>query len=269
MLAFFIQTIFMSYALITGASKGIGKAIAKELAKRGHSLLLVARTASLLQDLVSEIRSTYKVEADFFAADLSHPAAPAQIAEWVQQKGYAIDILVNNAGYGIGGSFEKHAAEENRDMMQVNMTVPVELCNRLLPALQQHARSYILNIASTAAYQAVPGLSVYAATKAFMVSFSRGLWHELRKTGVSVTVVSPGGTATDFANRAKLNASIVKKGEKLNMTPEAVAKQAVDAMFAGKAEIINGFVNKLGAALAWLFPKKLAEVTAAGLYHKD
>lgn len=257
------------YALITGASKGIGRAIAKELASRKHHLLLVARTETLLAALAAELREVYGIEAAYFATDLSNPSAPALVTDWINRNGYAVDILVNNAGYGIGGSFEKHAPEETRDMMQVNMTVPVELCSRLLPLLKQQSRSYILNIASSAAYQAVPGLSVYAATKSFMVSFSRGLRHELRKTGVSVTVVSPGGTATEFADRARLNADVVKKGEKLNMTPEAVAKLAVDAMYAGKTEIITGFVNKLGAALAWLFPKKLAEITAAGLYHKD
>lgn len=259
----------MTYALITGASKGIGKAIARELATRKHNLLLVARTEHLLQELAADLSASCQVTVHYLATDLASVTAPALISEWINRNDYAVDILVNNAGYGLGGSFAKQPVEENRDMMQVNMTVPVELCNRLLPELKKHNKSYILNIASTAAYQSVPGLAVYAATKAFMVHFSRGLAYELRKTGVSVTVVSPGGTATDFANRARLHADLVRKGEKLNMTPEAVANLAVNAMFAGKTEMITGFINQLGAALAWLFPKKLAEITAAGLYHKD
>lgn len=258
-----------TYALITGASKGIGKAIAEELAGRKQNLLLVARTETLLQQLATTLAAQHGITAQYLATDLANPSSPAQISEWISRNGYAVNILVNNAGYGLGGSFEKHAAEENRDMMQVNMNVPVELCNRLLPELKKYPKSYILNIASSAAYQAVPGLSVYAATKSFILSFSRGLKYELRKTGVSVTVVSPGGTATEFADRARLNADIIKKGEKLNMSPETVARLSVDAMFAGKTEIITGFVNQLGAALAWFFPKKLAEITAAGLYHKD
>ena len=153
--------------------------------------------------------------------------------------------------------------------MRVNMRAPVELTALLIPILLKQPAAYILNVASSAAYQAVPGLAVYAASKAFILSFSRGLSHELRKTNISVTVVSPGGTDSDFALRANVSAKAVKAGEKLNMTAEAVAKQAIIAMFARKTEIITGFVNRLGAFLVWLLPKKLAERTAAAIYEID
>ncbi len=178
-------------------------------------------------------------------------------------------MLINNAGYGLSGPFEKYTADEHAAMMRVNMQVPVALSALFIPQLKEHPKSYILNIASSAAYQAVPGLTVYAASKAFVLHFSRGLAHELRKTNISVTAVSPGGTDTDFANRAKVSAKAVKAGEKLNMTPEAVAKQAISAMYSGKIEVITGFINQLGAALVWLLPKRLTESTAAALYKED
>jgi short-subunit dehydrogenase len=256
----------MQYALITGASKGIGRAIAEELASRNHSVLLVARSGALLKQAADEISEKYTVNADYLAVDLSLRDSPARVISWIKEKGYEIDILVNNAGYGLSGNFEQYSIEDHRAMMQVNMTVPLELTGMLLPELKKQSRGYILNIASAAAYQAVPGLTAYAATKSFLLSFSRGLQYELRKTNVSVTVVSPGGTDTDFANRAKVARKAVKAGEKLNMTPKAVARLAVNAMFARKTEIIAGFINKLGAFFVWLLPKKLAEKTAAGLY---
>ncbi len=259
----------MNYALITGASKGIGKAIAEELAKRKHPLLLVARSKDLLQTSAEYFTNKYGVETDYLAIDLTNPSAPIEILEWVERKGYKVAILVNNAGFGLGGLFEKHNAQQHSDMMQVNMQVPVALCSLFIPMLKKQPESFILNIASSAAYQSVPGLTVYAATKAFLLSFSRGLSYELRKTSISVTAVSPGGTDSDFAKTAQLAAKAVKAGEKLNMSAEAVAKIAVNALFARKTELIIGFVNKLGAAMVWLLPKKLAEITAAGLYKED
>ena len=259
----------MSYALITGASKGIGKKIAEELAAKKVDLLLVARTETLLKELADDLSKRYQVKTAYLVIDLSVPSSPNSIIDWVNKNGFGVSILVNNAGYGHSGLFTKYTAQEHKDMMQVNMIVPVELTNRLIPELKKHPKSYILNIASSAAYQAVPGLAVYAASKAFLLSFSRGLQFELRKTNISVTAVSPGGTETDFANRAKVGRKAMKAGEKLNMTAEAVAKIAVNALFSGKTEVIAGFINKLGAFLVWLLPKKLTESTASNIYSED
>lgn len=259
----------MKYALITGASKGIGRAIAQELAMRGIHLLLVARDAFLLEELATTLSQKHAIHAKFLAIDLSEPAAVQQLNHWIQTNRFEVNILVNNAGYGLSGPFESYTAEDHTNMMRVNMTVPVELTSLLLPQLKQQQPSYILNIVSSAAYQSVPGLSSYAASKAFMLSFSRGLRYELRKQGVSVTAVSPGSTDTGFAQRAKVGAKGLKAAEKVNMTPEAVAAIAVKAMFNRKAEVITGFINQLGAFLVWLLPKKLAEKTAAGIYDLD
>jgi short-subunit dehydrogenase len=186
--------------------------------------------------------------------------------DWIRSNNYNVGILVNNAGYGLSGPFTKYSAEAHIEMMRVNMEVPVALTAALLPMLTKNAPAYILNVASSAAYQAVPGLTAYAASKSFVLSFSRGLRHELKNTGVSVTAVSPGATDTNFAHRANVGHKALKTAEKVNMTPEAVAEIAVTALFNKKPEVITGFLNKLGAFLVWLLPKKLAESTAASLY---
>jgi short-subunit dehydrogenase len=257
----------MSYALITGASKGIGKAIAIELASRDIPVLLVARNEALLQKVSAEIINTYKVEAKYLAIDLSSNTASQQVVDWCNQQSVKVHILVNNAGYGLSGLLEKYSLQEHEAMMQLNMCVPVALSYLLLPSMKQEKKAYIMNIASGASYQAVPGLNVYAATKAFILSFSRGLRYELENTSVSVTVVAPGATDTDFANRASVTgAKAQKMAAKFNMQPNDVAKIAVDGMFANKIEVIPGFVNKLAVFFAWLLPKKLLEKSAAGIY---
>ncbi|MBS1660306.1 MAG: SDR family oxidoreductase [Bacteroidetes bacterium] len=256
----------MEYALITGASKGIGRAIARELASRGFNVLLVARSEELLQQVATEIASRYNVKTDYLALDLAGADAPRNVYDWCRAKNYTVQALVNNAGYGLSGPFEKYSLTEHWNMMQLNMQTLVGLVRLFLPEMQQLQRAYILNIASSAAYQAVPKLSLYAATKAFVLAFSRGLHQELHGGPVSVTCVSPGATDTDFPNRAQLGEKGMKAAEKFNMTPEVVASIAVKGMLAGKSEVITGFINKLGAAMAWLLPKTMVERTAMKIY---
>lgn len=256
----------MSYALVTGGSKGIGKCIAEELAKKKYNLLLVARNEKELKDLADHLIAQYGIACDYLPMDLSNVGASGELYSFCVNKKYDLNILVNNAGYGLSGLFEGYTLEQHKKMMQVNMTTLVELCYLFLPRLKAQQNAYILNIASTAAYQSVPGLNLYAASKAFVLSFSRGLKFELKKTSVSVTCISPGGTDTNFSNRAKVSEKALKAGEKVNMTPEAVAKIAVDGMFAKKAEVITGLVNKLGTFMVWLLPKALTEKVAAGIY---
>jgi short-subunit dehydrogenase len=256
----------IEYALITGASKGIGKAIAADLAARGFNVLLVARSEELLAQEAARITGLYPVKADWLALDLSTPHAALNVYDWCRAKGYTVSALINNAGYGLSGPFEKYTPEEHLNMMQLNMSTLVALTRLFLPDLRRLPKAYIMNIASSAAYQAVPGLSLYAATKSFVLAFSRGLHQELHKTTVSVTCISPGATDTDFPNRAQLGEKGMKAAEKLNMSPAAVASIAVRAMLAGKAEVITGFINKLGAAMAWLLPKTLVERSAMKIY---
>lgn len=256
----------MTFALITGASKGIGRAIAEDLAGKGFNLLLVARSETMLMEAAKEISEKYKVTTDYYAIDLSAADAPETIFNWCVGKKYALQVLVNNAGYGLSGPFEKYPLNENNDLMQVNMLALVKFCQLFLPELRTRQRAYIMNIASSAAYQAVPNMSLYAATKAFVISFSRGLRQELRNTGISVTCVSPGSTDTDFVKRANIGEKGLKTAAKVNMTAQEVAAIAVKSMLAGRSEVIVGVINKLGALLVWLLPKGLVERTAMKIY---
>lgn len=257
----------MSYALVTGASKGIGRAIATSLAQRKCDLLLVARSKDLLEQLADELRVKYSINVQHFVIDLSLPDAPNRILDWCNQNNFAVHILVNNAGYGLAGIFENHAWQKHNDLMTVNMNMPVQMIHTFLPILrQQKQHSYILNIVSTTAYQALPKLALYAAAKSFMLSFSRALQFELKNSNVSVTAVSPGSTDTDFVKSAEMGPKAAKNAAKFNMTAAAVAEIAVKAMFNKKVEVITGFSNKLGAFMAWLLPKRLIEKTASGFY---
>jgi uncharacterized protein len=256
----------MSFALITGASKGIGKAIALQLAARKKDLLLVARSETQLQELCAEAGKNYGVTAHYLALDLSQNGAAKNVFDWCTQNNYDVDVLVNNAGYGLSGAFDKYSLEEHLNMMQLNMNVIIELTYYFLPVLKKQSKAYILNIASSAAYQAVPFLSLYAASKSFVLQFSRGLHLELEKSNISVTCVSPGATDTAFVDRANVGTKALDLAKKVNMHPDAVAKIAVDSMYKGKTEVITGFLNKLGAALVWLLPKRTIEKASAKIY---
>lgn len=256
----------MSYALITGASKGIGKAIALELAKKKYNVLLVARSELALQDLCKQIEGEYQVKAFYLAKDLSEPEAPEAVLNWVKEKNVDLSILINNAGYGLSGFFEKYELSDVLNMMQLNMQTLVKFTSLFLPELQKNKQAYILNIASTAAYQSVPGLTTYAATKSFVLSFTRGLHQEFRGTNVSITCLSPGATDTDFVKRANLGEKGLKAAEKVNMQPKDVAVIGLKAMFNKEPEVVAGSINKLGTFLAWLLPKSMVERVAMGAY---
>ena len=256
----------MGYALITGSSKGIGKAMAFELAKKGFDILLVARSEDLLKAVASDITTMHGVKADYLIADLSDQQSPKKILDWCHANNYIVSALVNNAGYGLSGRFESYSLDDYEAMMQVNMNAMVSLCYLFLPGLKKLPQAYILNIASSTAYQAVPGLILYAASKTFVLSFSRTLHYELRKTSVSVTVSSPGATDTDFVNRANMRGKTLIIAERFNMTPESVARITVRAMLHKRTEVITGAVNKFGAFLAWILPKKFVEHKIAGIY---
>ena len=150
----------MNYAIITGASKGIGKAIAMELAKRNNNVLLIARSEKELQETAAIIKKNYAVETDYLAIDLTHNNAIQSVLDFCMQKSYTINILVNNAGYGLSGAFDKYSLEEHNNMMQLNMHVPLALTYKLLPQLKLQKQAYIMNVASGASYQAVPALKI-------------------------------------------------------------------------------------------------------------
>jgi len=256
----------MPFALITGASKGIGKAIAELLAKRGYDLLLVARSEDLLEQVSSEIHVATNRNCQWLALDLANEKSADAVYEWCSQHQFPVAILVNNAGYGLSGPFEKYSAQEHAEMLQVNILTLTKLTRLFLPGLILQPAGYILNIGSTASYQAVPFLSAYAGSKSYVLNFSRGLNQELKKTKVSVTCVCPGPTDTNFVNRANIGSKGKKAAERFNMSPQTVARIAVDSLFRRRTEVITGFSNKLSAFFAWLLPKSLVEGVAKKLY---
>lgn len=255
----------MAYALITGASGGIGWALAQELASRKHDVLLVARSEATLSKNAQELAQRFGIAADFLALDLSSPNAAIRVNDWLTSKNYSIDILINNAGFGSWGKLETINRDELNQMMQLNMQTLADLCKVLLPSLQKNKEAYILNVASTAAYQAVPTLTTYAATKAFVLLFSRGLRWELVGTPVSVSCLSPGATSTGFIDRANMG-FLKERAEKFSMKADEVARIAIQGMYSGKTEIIPGALNWISAKMAELMPKSLPEKIAMNLY---
>jgi short-subunit dehydrogenase len=256
----------MPFALITGASKGIGKSIAEQLAARGFDLLLIARSASLLEQVAGEISLSTKKNCQWLALDLAEEHAAESVFEYCNKNQFVVTVLVNNAGYGLSGKFEKYSVQEHTDMLMVNIITLTKLTRLFLPSLLEQPASYILNVASSAAYQAVPLLTAYAASKAYVLNFSRGLFHELKKTTVSVTCVCPGPTDTNFVNRANIGPRGQKTAQRFNMSPQTVARIAIDSLFRHKPEVITGGMNKLSAFFAWLLPKPVVEGIGMKLY---
>lgn len=256
----------LELALVTGASRGIGAAIAKQLAEKGFDLILVARDKDALDGVAQDIRRTSAVQVHVLVEDLSDHAAPERIWNWCNAQGLSVSMLVNNAGFGLNGPLEEYSAERYEAMVAVNCTSLMSLTRHFLPMLRSHKRARVLNVASTAAYQAVPALTVYAATKAFVLFFSRALHHELRGTGVTVTCLSPGPTDTEWAATAQLRGKAVNTAKKMNMTPEEVARIGLKATFAGKPEVVAGFANKFSVFFVKFLPASWVERIAHGLY---
>ncbi len=255
----------MAYALVTGSSGGIGLSIAKELASRKYDLLLIARSEAKLKALQEEIQNQYKVAVQYLVCDLSQPGASKTVIDWSTR--FDVQIVVNNAGFGIWGNLEQNNNADLHQLVQLNQVVLMELCKGFVPYLKKRSgKSYLLNIGSTAAYQAVPGMAVYSASKAFVVSFTRALRWELKDTNIGVTCFSPGTTTTGFMDRALMDDAMKQKAEKVTMTAEEVARIGVKGMFAGKAEVIPGFINWISVKMVSFVPKYLTESIAYNLY---
>jgi short-subunit dehydrogenase len=254
----------MSYALVTGAAKGIGKGIAKELALLGFDLLLIDRDEVALAATKKELGSIVHVYT--LPLDLSAPGALETITAWTAAWHNELQVVINNAGFGLNGSFEQLALDEQLNMIDVNIKAQVSLSYVYIPVLKKQSRSFLLNVGSTTCFQTVPYLNVYAASKAFVVSFTRGLRFELQNTSVSVSVLIPGSTDTDFVNRAGMSAEVKKTAERFNMSPDLVGKIAVRGLFKGKAAIIPGFSNKLHAFFPRFFPQSFVEKIAGNIY---
>ena len=258
----------MKYAIVTGSAKGIGRSIANELAKRNYNLLLVDIDESGIKSLSSDLKTNYKIQVNYLQVDLASEDAAKKVFEWSSPWHNDLEVLVNDAAFGLNGAFAELSLEEQLDIVNVNVKAVIEICHRFIPVLNKKEKTYILNIGSNAAYQAVPYLCIYAASKAFIVSFTRGIRYELRKTNISVTCVSPGSTDTNFVDRAGMGTSIRKAAEKYNLSPQKVAKLGVTALFKGKSEILTGFNTKVGVFLSGIAPKIISETFGANIFQK-
>jgi short-subunit dehydrogenase len=243
------------WALVTGASGGIGLEIARELARRRHALLLVARNQPALDTLARELREQHRVTVATWAADLAAPGAVERLAQHLAEQGIEPAVLVNNAGYGVYGEHLQTEWAAERGMIELNVLALTELTKRVLPGMVQRGRGRILNLASTAAFQPGPFMAVYYATKAYVLSYSEALAEELAGRGVTVTALCPGPTATGFSDRAAASDSALFKSHRLPTAPE-VARYGVRAMARGQRVAIHGTLNWWMAQSIRLTPRR-------------
>ena len=252
------------WALVTGASAGIGKALAEELAAGGTNLVLTARRRERLEALAKTLTNAYKIRVEVFAADLAQPAAPAEILAFTREKDIHIDLLINNAGFGAYGEFATSDLSRQLEMVQVNCAAVVHLTHLFLLAMIERRSGDILIVASTASFQAVPYISTYAATKAFDLSFAEGLAEEVKPHGIRVCALCPGSTESEFHQVA--NQSNVPASNTTRETATKVAKTGLKALAAGKSYVISGNRNYLGAQVQRLVPRRVVTTIAAKLF---
>ncbi len=238
-------------ALITGASSGIGEAFARRLAAAGTDLALVARSADKLNALAGELTAKHGIRAEVIAADLSAPGAAQEVWEEAQKRGLAVDILVNNAGFGTNGVFDALPLARELEEIALNATAVVALTHLFLPPMLAQKRGAVINVASTAAFQPVPYMAVYGATKAFVLSFSEALWAENRGRGVRVLAFCPGVVNTGFAGVAGTH--LAGKG----MTADRVAAVALHALARGRSYVVPGAGNYAQSLAARFTPRAL------------
>ena len=247
------------FALVTGASAGIGAAFARELAARGCSLVVTARRSERLDSLAAELRDRYGTRCECVAADLAEPAGVENLCAEIARRGIAIDILVNNAGYGVPGSFLTPSWQTHADFIRVLMTAPCELVHRFLPGMQQRGYGRVLNIASLAGH--IPGSAghtLYGASKAFLIKFSQSLALENTTTGVKVCAVCPGFTYSEFHDVTGTRGIVSKMPKWMWMRAEEVARLGVDAAERGEIVCVTGRVNRAIKSLFKLLPDRFA-----------
>lgn len=243
-------------ALVTGASSGIGRDIALELARRGADLAVVARRADRLLELKHDVATRFGRDVHIITADLADTSAPAAIFRACEEAGLHIDVLVNNAGYGLKGAFLDVPLEQHQDLLQVDIGSVVELTRLFVPRMVARGSGRVLFVASTMAYQAAPNWAMYSGAKGFILLFGESLAFELRGTGVAVTVASPGNTATEFHDRSGQRESLFQR--LTTMSSEDVARAAVQAMMKGTPSTILGVKNNLIVNCNRLVPRRLA-----------
>ncbi len=242
-------------AVVTGASSGIGAEIARDLSRRGHELVLVARSADKLQALADQLGTT----AHVLPADLGDAQGRARLVADLGSRGLVPQILVNNAGFSTLGPVHRSDPEAELSLVELDVAAVADLCSRLLPGMVERGTGAVLNVASTAAFQPLPGQAAYGAAKAFVLSYTRSLSAELKGTGVSATVLCPGPVDTGFGEAAGFSKGDAEDALPAFMwvTATDVAKAAVEGMDKGTLVVIPGLANRAGAAFAHLMPKRV------------
>ncbi|HSQ23826.1 MAG TPA: SDR family oxidoreductase [Pyrinomonadaceae bacterium] len=242
----------MNTTLITGASSGIGEAFARKLAARGHNLLLVSRSEEKLVTLCNEVGRSQKIRAQYVAIDLSERDAPRRLFEEARKREHEIDLLINNAGFGSMGDCAKLDLDRELNMVDLNIRSLVELTHRFLQPMREKKSGAIMNVASTAGFQPVPFMATYAATKAFVLSFSEALWEENRTYGIKVMALCPGVTETNFFEASSMQPPPVRTSQ----TPEEVVEVGLRALARGKSSVISGWTNRLMVEAERVVPRK-------------
>src|SRR5690348_17119921 len=242
-------------AVVTGASSGIGAEFARDLVRRGHQVVLIARSEAKLASLAAELGDG----AHVVAADLSDRAARAALLDRIGDLGLSPSILINNAGLSTLGPVHRSDQAAEMNMVEVDVVAVVDLCSRFLPGMVERGSGGILNVASTAAFQPLPGQAGYGAGKAFVLSYTQSLSGELKGTGVSATVLCPGPVDTGFGAAAGFTKEEADEALPAFMwiSADRVAREALDGLAGGKLVVIPGVGNKAGAAFAKLAPKRL------------
>lgn len=234
--------------LITGASAGLGAEFARQCAKWGEALALVARRRDRLEALAGELNG----EAHVFGVDLAKPDAAASLINEVEAEGLVVETLINNAGFGQGGQFARLPLERQSEMIDLNVRTLTELCRLVLPGMLERGGGRILNVASTAAFQAGPNMAVYYASKAYVLSFTEAIHHELKRKGIKVSALCPGPTATEFFDVAGVGDSLLAR---MGADAGGVVRAGLRGLDRNKAIVIPGLKNKVGAQSNRLLPR--------------
>lgn len=245
-------------ALITGASMGIGAVFAQELARRGMNLILVARSTDKMQQIADELKAKYSIRAEVAAIDLSQENATEKVRAKVAELGMRVDLLINNAGFGTHGRFEEQNAQRQHDETMLNVVALQDLTAAFLPAMISRRDGGVINVASTAAFQPLPFMAVYGATKAFVLSFSEALWAEARDHNVRILALCPGATETPFFSTVGTEDAAVGKKD----TPENVVLQGLRAFENGKSYVIPRTTDWLSAQIARFAPRSIVALIA-------
>ncbi len=255
-------------ALITGASGGLGLEFARLFARGGYNLVLVARNEELLREVATELEQEHRVEVRVIIKDLARPEAPQEIFEELQTNRISLSALVNNAGFASYGPFAELNLSNELEMIQVNLVALTHLTKLFLPGLLERKEGKILNIASTAAFLPGPLMTVYYATKAYVLSFSEGLANELEDQGITVSAFCPGPVQTGFQKRAALEDSKLISDKKIMDAPTA-ARIGYEALFRGKTVVVPGLKNKVMVQALRFTPRKIVTGIVRKMQEQD